>query len=121
MGRKKHTDKHKARIPGIKETSRDNNLSNDGKCPIWMFDNIDKDGKFQFDPCRADFNHKDFLIKMLAFSKMTWREIKKQTHDDGKSKHHFLASESLSDEAKDRIVAKQLTDLTDYIFSFCLV
>lgn len=72
-------------------------------CPIWIFDNVDKDGEFNFDPNRTDFDCKNFLNKLLSFSNMTWSEIKRQTHDDGKSKHHLLAKQSLSKKAIDRI------------------
>lgn len=51
---------------------------------------------------------------------MTWTEVKKQTHDDGKSKHHFLSPQFLSPEAAERLKAKQLEEYSDSIFSFAL-
>jgi hypothetical protein len=51
---------------------------------------------------------------------MTWAAIKKQTHDNGKSKHHFLSANSLSKAAKERIKDKHLEESSDYIFSFAL-
>ena len=51
---------------------------------------------------------------------MTWTEISRQTHDNGKSKHHFLDEDSLSDDAIERIRKKHLEDKVDSIFSFAL-
>lgn len=51
---------------------------------------------YAFDVNRPDFDHKEVLGKMINYSSMTWGEVKRQTHDDGKSKHHFLAPGSLS-------------------------
>ena len=51
---------------------------------------------------------------------MTWDEIKKQTHDKGKSKHHLLSIDSLSKDAFERLKAKQLEEESDSIFSFAL-
>ena len=51
---------------------------------------------------------------------MTWREILQQTHDGGKSKHHFLRYESLSGEAQMRLQSKKLEEASDSIFSFAL-
>ena len=100
-----------------KETANIPN-SNDREYPLWTFEDVDRDGEFKFDPARADFDAKNFLQKVISLSTMTWAEIIKQTHDNGKSKHHFLSSDSLSKEAKKRIAAKKLEDLTDQIFSF---
>ena len=51
---------------------------------------------------------------------MTWSDIRKQTHDNNKSKHHFLEMESLSGAALERIRANKLEDFSDSIFSFAL-
>lgn len=92
--------------------------SSDGKWPIWRFTNLDKDGEFAFDVNRTDFDSKDFLEKMINYSNMTWQEIKRQTHDEGKSKHHEISFDSLSREAQDRFSAKHLEQDEDAIFSF---
>lgn len=40
----------------------------------------------------------------MDYSRMKWQDIETQTHDRGKSKHHFLKSlDSLSPEAWERI------------------
>lgn len=91
------------------------------KFPIWTFRNVDRDGKFAFNPNREDFDAEDFINKMLAYSNMTWQEIEKQTHDDGKSKHHFLSNaDKLSKDALARIEKKNLVDDVDSLFSFAL-
>ena len=103
----------------FKETIRNASSSN-GKKAIWLFDEIDKSGHFAFDILREDFQHKEFLDKMISYTNMTWNQIVSQTHDQGKSKHHFLNEDGLSKEAKERINALELEQDTDRIFSFAL-
>ena len=76
--------------------------------PIWRFDELDRDGKFRFDLSRKDFNHKEVLQKLLYYGNMTWDEIERQQHDNGKSKHHFLSTASLSSDAEHCVKAKNL-------------
>lgn len=94
--------------------------STDVQCPVWLFSNIDRAGKFAFDVNREDFKHAEVLGKMIDYSNMTWSEIKRQTHDDGKSKHHLLQHDELSKEAQERFRAKRLDEDSDLIFSFAL-
>ena len=89
-----------------------------GLCPVWIFTNIDNDGRFAFNPQRDDFDTSDFVTKLIHYSNMSWSEIEKQTHDNGKSKHHFLNEGAFSDDAEKRIRKKNLEDKTDSIFSF---
>jgi len=97
------------------------NESSDTKKVIWVFDNPDNDGEFSFDVTRNDFNAKEIFSKMLDYSKITWAEIKKQTHDKtNKSKHHFLEYEKLSPVAKQRFNLKYSSEYNDSIFSFAL-
>ena len=103
-----------------KLTKNPERISTDSEVCFWTFKKIDKDGDFAFDPQRQDFDTKDFLLKMLSYSQMTWREIKLQTHDAGKSKNHELSSKSLSLKAKERISAKGLGEYEDALFSFAL-
>lgn len=86
--------------------------------PVWLFDWLDRSGTFSFDLSRPDFNHREFLEKMIQYSNVTWAIIKQQTHDAGKSKHHYLPYEKLSPQAQERIKAKHLEQYTDAIFSF---
>lgn len=57
--------------------------------PIFRFEKLDRNGSFAFDINRTDFNAHDFLQKMIHYSQMLWSEIERQTHDNGKSKHHY--------------------------------
>ena len=93
-------------------------VSSDQERPVWSFANIDKSGKFAFDVTREEFNHQDFIEKMIGYSGLTWGEIKKQTHDKGKSKHHALNYDTLSRDAQERFRAKNLSEYEDSIFSF---
>lgn len=87
--------------------------------PVFRFDRIDKSGDFAFDTSKENFSHKDFLDKMIAYSNMTWFEIMRQTHDAGKSKHHYLSNpEKLSKQAKMRLKNLALEDMADSLFSF---
>ena len=88
--------------------------------PIWRFDMIDRSGEFAFDLSRKDFMHREVLQKIMDYGCMTWAEIDRQQHDDGKSKHHYLEYESLSRAARDRIKERNLEDETEVIFSFAL-
>lgn len=94
--------------------------SSDGMKVIWCFDMLDTSDKFAFDTHRGDFSHKEVLEKIIAYCNMTWSDVKRQTHDDGKSKHHFLDITKLSKEARQRIEAKKLLEYSDAIFSFAL-
>lgn len=92
----------------------------DGKLVVWIFDNIDRAGKFAFDISRKDFKPYDIMEKLIEYSSMTWADIKRQTHDDGKSKHHLLDATKLSNEAMERLKSKKLEEDSDSIFSFAL-
>ena len=111
----------KKKIPVGKSSGRkipDNKVSYEGVCPIWMFDKLDISGPFAFNLSRGEFDSKEFMEKMIAYSNMTWGEIRKQTHDGGKSKHHYLDESGMSDDARERIKAKELLEQSDSIYSF---
>lgn len=110
----------KGKITAFKRTIKEEGYSSDKKKVIWCFDQIDRDGKFAFDLDRDDFQHKMFMEKLLAYSGMTWSEVKRQTHDDGKSKHHSIEVQKLSKEAQERFAAKKLEEDADSVFSFAL-
>lgn len=92
--------------------------STDGCYPVWIFTEIDRAGKFAFNVNREDFMHREVLDKVIHYSNMSWANIKMQTHDNRKSKHHFIPFHELSKEAQDRLKQKDLTDDSDSIFSF---
>lgn len=103
-----------------KHTVKEEGYNSDGKQIIWRFDMIDRSGVFAFDLNRDDFLHKEVMEKMINYSNMTWMEVKQQTHDGGKSKHHLLPVDFLSKEAVTRFKAKHLDEYSDAIFSFAL-
>lgn len=115
---KKTNQKNKVDIH--KHTIKTEGYSSDNKKVVWRFDMIDRSGKFAFDLNRDDFQYKDFLEKLIDYSSMTWTEVKNQTHDNRKSKHHFLSPESLSKEAYERLKVRELEQYLDSIFSFSL-
>jgi len=86
--------------------------------PIWIFTDLDKSGEFAFDMCKIGNDSYEILDKIINYSSMTWGEIKRQTHDDNRSKHHYLTYSSLSDAAQRRLKVKHLEDRSDDIFSF---
>lgn len=110
----------KNKVDAQKHTIKTEGYSSDNKKVVWRFDMIDRSGKFAFNPNGDGFKCKDFLEKLIDYSSMTWAEVRKQTHDGGKSKHHFLSPQSLSPEAAERLKTKQLEEYSDSIFSFAL-
>lgn len=116
MGKKKQVK------PALMEVKRQVQMPNiiTGK-PHFRFEKVDRDGKFAFRLDRQDFQHKLVLEKIMEYSCMMWSAIECQTHDGGKSKHHFLDNlNKLSKEAKERIKKLKIDDLADTIFSFAL-
>ena len=115
------TEKQTVRMSGSSEKQTVRRMgSSENELSIWRFDRIDRNGKFAFDIGRSDFQHKEFLDKLISYSSMTWGEIRNQTHDGGKSKHHFLSFDSLSKSAQDRILALHMEEDMDRIYSFTL-
>ena len=93
----------------------------DNLCPLWCFDRIDRNGEFAFDLRRPDLSAGEVVTmfeKVIHYSGMTWSDIKRQTHDKGKSKHHFLEYDGLSNAARERVERLNMQDETDAIFSF---
>lgn len=109
----------KSKSFNIEKHYKPNDYSSDNKCVIWRFDMLDKNGSYAFNLQSDNFNHKDFLDKMIIYSNMTWSEIKNQTHDKGKSKYHFLSLENVSQSALERIKYFEYDKLyPNSIFSF---
>lgn len=96
--------------------------NSDSKHIIWVFDKCDKSGDFAFDINKIEANGHlhEIMEKMIAYESMTWAEIKLQTHDQGKSKHHIIDTDGMSAEAIERIEAMKLQEDSDSIFSFAL-
>lgn len=95
-------------------------VSTDNERMIWIFSEIDTDGLFRFDPYREDFCANEIFDKLIQFNKRTWSELRKETHDNGKSCHHILSDSKLSKEAEERIEHLKLNDRRDQIFSLRL-
>ncbi|MBR1647097.1 MAG: hypothetical protein IJ685_10015 [Selenomonadaceae bacterium] len=91
-------------------------LPDTGERIIWSFSDVDRDGKFAFNPKEIDCQK--LLEKLIDFSSMKWSELVPM--DGGKSPHHRLSPQALSAEAKARIKAKGLEEESDAIFSFRL-
>lgn len=103
-----------------KQTIQRQGYSSDNKKAIWRFDMIDRSGKFAFDVSNSNFPHQIIVEKLISYSSMTWGEIKRQTHDNGKSKHHIISVDSMCNEAVSRLVKRELEEYSDSIFSFAL-
>lgn len=114
------TTKKKKTTVSLKRTVKEPGYGTDGKKVIWRFDMIDRSGKFAFDLNRDDFLHHEVMEKMIDYSNMTWAEVKSQTHDEGKSKHHLLSIDMLSNDAFDRFKTRRLEGYEDSVFSFAL-
>lgn len=113
----KRTTKNVGKVSS-KKTVQQNEYSSDNRKSVWCFDMLDRNGSFAFNLDRDDFRHKDFMDKLIAYSNMTWSEIKRQTHDNNKSKHHFISPDKLSSHALERLKATELEEFSDSIFSF---
>ncbi|MDR2615171.1 MAG: hypothetical protein LBC28_01185 [Oscillospiraceae bacterium] len=94
--------------------------STDNLLMVWRFDSIDRDGCFRFDVSREDFNAEFILEKIIEYSRREWIRIKSDTHDNNRSKHHYIRHAELSAEAWERIRAKRLDDHLDGLFSLAL-
>ena len=103
-----------------KQVTEEKRYSSDGLKLSWCFDRIDRTGKFAFDPARADFAHREIVEKLISYGSMTWTDLKKQTHDRGKSKHHNLSLEKLSPEAVERVKKLLPEEEFDSVFSLAL-
>jgi len=95
-------------------------LSTDNDKQVWIFDSVDRDGPFDFTPNRIDMDCEDILDKIIYYSGRTWNDIKRETHDSGKTKHHHLSYNTLSESAINRIKKLHLGDQTDSIFQMRL-
>ena len=104
------------------KTTHKSPIASDNDHIIWVFDKCDKNGAFAFniDRIESGGHLREIMDKMIAYESMTWADIKMQTHDGGKSKHHMLDTSGMSDEALDRIKAMNLLEDDDSIFSFAL-
>ncbi len=118
MAKKKVVGGYNGRTKRVVEEGK--RYSSDGLKIAWCFDRVDRSGKFAFDPFRSDFDHKEMIEKIISYGSMTWADLKRQTHDGGKSKHHFLMLESLSPDAVERVKQLLSEEEFDSVFSLAL-
>lgn len=119
MSPKKNTKKASCKIQ--KSTGREPQLhSTENEFVSWCFDRIDRNGDFAFDIQRDDFDSKFILGKMIAISNMTWRELKRATHDNAKGKNHEIDADNFSAKAKRRFRELQLDEEADALFSIAI-
>lgn len=94
--------------------------SSSGLHPIWDFSRVDRNGPFAFNVGSPEMDVSELLNKIVNYSSMTWAEIMHQTHDEGRSRNHFLDPSSLSKDAKMRLSACDIGEDQDNIFSLAL-
>lgn len=95
--------------------------NSDTQCVVWTFDKIDSSGEYAFDVDKIehDGNLNIILKRMTEFSKITWADIKKQTHSrSNHTCHHYLDGDGLSKTALERINTMGYDYDIDSIFSF---
>jgi hypothetical protein len=94
-------------------------LNYEKETPVWCFDKVDIDGQFRFS--HEAINCPFIIEKFILFNKMTWADINRATHDNGKDKNHYLDYNGISPEGKARIKAKGISDEDyDTIYSIAL-
>ncbi len=95
--------------------------SSDSMKMVWIFDSVDHDGPYSFEPSRDDFNAVDIFKYVIDYSSRNWHEIRQDTHDGkGKSKHHHLSEpdKKCSQKARERMKALKIDDdEKDMLFS----
>lgn len=97
------------------------NASTDNKRMIWVFDRVQNNGNFRFSVEREDFNAKVVFEKLLQYSKLTWSEVRRETHDQrNKTKHHYVDIDSLTKEGQQSVKSVLSEEDYDSIFSFRL-
>lgn len=117
MAKKKVVDSPSQRV---KQIAGEKRYSSDGLKLTWRFDRVDRSGKFAFDPSRSDFDHREIIDKIISYGSMSWDDLKKQTHDKGKTKHHFLKMEKLSPEATSRVKLLLQEEEFESVYSLAL-
>lgn len=91
--------------------------------PLWTFEDVDRNDLGEFGWSSSHLaSCTDLPATMADLGRLTWGELRAQ-QTGGKNrhrKHHEQDVESLSDEAKRRLVACQLDDRSDEMFRFRL-
>ncbi len=92
--------------------------------PVWSFSSADRSGTESLFSDRACQDWcVDILPKLRDFETMTWAEIKRQTYSGKKGRrktnHHYVDTERLPNNAKQRLIHLKLDD-HDQLFSLRL-
>lgn len=93
---------------------------------VFLFNRVDRDGDYAFKTDRINKKKMDIeriIDFLIHYSKRTWADIDRDTHDDGRSKHHFQKDKTkLSKEANERIKKMEIEDEVDdgALYSFSL-
>lgn len=85
--------------------------------PLWRFERADQG--FDWDLFSAN-NLGSIIKKLIDFEHMTWSEVLKQTHDDGRSSNHFISPNKMIKKAQNRLFELKLDQHFDSIFSLRL-
>lgn len=86
------------------------------KHPSWRFERTDIG--YRWDISTAVFA--EIIQALTNFERMTWGEINKQTHDNGKSSNHPVRPYKLSKEAQNRFAELKLDEYADQLYSLRL-
>lgn len=87
------------------------------KRPSWRFEKVDKG--FDWNLFSAN-NLSEILEKLVDFERMTWGDVLKKTHDNGKSSNHFISPDKMIKKAQDRLNQLNLNEFSENIFSLRL-
>lgn len=87
------------------------------KHPSWRFERADTE--YRWSIVYAGFS--EIIRSLRNFERMTWGEIAKQTHDNGKSSNHYVALNDLCKEAQKRFSELNLEEYADQVYSLRLM
>lgn len=83
------------------------------KQPSWRFEKTDTDYKWNI----ANEEFSNILNSLSTFERMTWGEIFRQTHDNGRSSNHYISPDKMCKEAQKRFSELNLDEHADHVYS----
>lgn len=87
------------------------------KHPSWRFERADTE--YRWSIVEAEFS--EIIGSLRNFERMTWGEIDKQTHDNGRSSNHYVFLNDLCKEAQKRFLELKLEEYADQVYSLRLM
>lgn len=102
-----------SKIPKIASLSYLDNTGYDKKNPSWRFSICNNDNH-EWPPHGTSIKGMIYTY-LIAKENQTWGEIKKETHDDGKTKNHFIDIQRIDPNAQKILQDRNLIE--DRIFS----